>query len=376
MKKLPKDEEMMLRALELARQGGRSVSPNPMVGCVIVRNGRIIGQGYHERFGGPHAEVNAINNAGGDVAGAEVFVNLEPCSFYGKTPPCVDLLIEKKVKRVVIGMLDPNPKVNGEGVRKLNQAGISTSVGVLREEAKKLNEFFIKYITTNKPFVALKIGSSVDGKVALANGSSKYITSAESLKRVHELRAKYDAVLVGAGTIISDNPSLTVRHIKGDNPIRIVVDGLLKSPLDSMVYNDKAARTILVYSSSLNESPRQKGRLDWLYDHGIELIGVQSDLKGRISLKRILRKLAEKNIGSVLIEGGVDLFSGFLKAREWDKILIFMAPKIIGSGMTFSDGFSIARLENAIKIYNVEIEKVGHDFLLTGYREEHSGFTM
>ncbi|MGC8593985.1 MAG: bifunctional diaminohydroxyphosphoribosylaminopyrimidine deaminase/5-amino-6-(5-phosphoribosylamino)uracil reductase RibD [Candidatus Kryptoniota bacterium] len=370
MKRSLNDEEVMHLALELARHGGRNVSPNPMVGCVIVRDGKIIGQGYHMRFGEAHAEVNAIKNAGGDVAGAEVFVNLEPCSFYGKTPPCVDLLIEKKVKRVVIGMLDPNPRVNGEGVRKLNQAGIETSVGVLQEEAKKLNEAFIKYITRNKPFVVLKIAASVDGKVALENGKSKYITSMESLKRVHELRAKYDAVLVGAGTIIKDNPALTVRYAGGVNPIRVVVDGLLKSPLNSKIFNDRAARTLIVFSSSLKKDPQRQNKLNWLRKHEIELIGIQSDVKGRISLKRILSKLAKKNIGSVLVEGGVDVFSSFLKAREWDRIMVFMAPKILGAGRTFSDGITISDLGSAIKIYNIETENVGVDLLLAGYREK------
>lgn len=370
MKNLLKEEKLMWRALRLARRGGRAVSPNPMVGCVIVRNGEIIGEGYHKRFGEAHAEVNAINSAHGDVSGADVFVNLEPCSFYGKTPPCVDLLIEKKVKRVFIGMLDPNPRVSGEGVRKLNDAGIETYVGLLHDEARKLNEAFVKYITTNKPFVALKVASSADGKVALLNGRSRYITSFDSLKRVHELRASYDAVLIGAGTVINDNPSLTVRHVKGSNPVRVVVDGLLKSPSTSKLFNDKASRTIVIYSLLHGRNPKAVSRLDQLRQLGIELIGIQSDSMGRISINRILKKLAEENIGSLLVEGGVNLFSSFLKFKEWDKLLMFMAPKILGAGRTFSDGITISRLANAINIYNTEIEKVGSDFLLTGYREE------
>ncbi len=209
------NEELMLRCIRLAQNGKGNVSPNPMVGCVVAKNGNIIGEGYHARFGEAHAEVNAISSASESVEGADVYVNLEPCDFYGKTPPCADLLIDKHVKKVYVAMLDPNPRVNGGGARRLKEAGIEVEVGIMEQPARRLNEAFIKFVTKKLPFVSLKIAQSLDGRIALKNGKSKYITSKESLQKVHELRAQYDAVLVGAMTVKIDNPSLDVRLING-----------------------------------------------------------------------------------------------------------------------------------------------------------------
>ncbi|MBI3192960.1 MAG: bifunctional diaminohydroxyphosphoribosylaminopyrimidine deaminase/5-amino-6-(5-phosphoribosylamino)uracil reductase RibD, partial [Ignavibacteriae bacterium] len=232
------DIKYIKQCLTLARKGAGSVSPNPMVGCVIVKNGKVIGTGYHQKFGEPHAEVHAINSAKESVNGATVYVNLEPCNYFGKTPPCTKLLIKSKIKRVVVGMLDPNLKVSGKGINQLQKAGIEVIAGVLEDEAKKLNEAFTKYIQTNRPFVTLKIAQTLDGKIADKNRKSQWITGAASLKYVHQLRVENDAVLVGAGTIKADDSLLTVREVEGRNPIRIIIDGNFNVSEDARIFHD------------------------------------------------------------------------------------------------------------------------------------------
>ncbi len=337
-----------------------------MVGCVIVRDGIIIGEGFHERFGQAHAEVNAIDSAKGNVAGADVYVNLEPCSFFGKTPPCTDLLISKRVRKVCIGMLDPNPSVNGNGVRKLREAGIQVEVGVLREEAERLNEAFTKYITTRLPFVVLKIAQSLDGKIALWNGKSKYITSQESLEAVHELRSRYDAVLVGAGTIRADDPQLNVRYGKGRSPVKVILDGRLSSDPHSRVFT--GGRTIVFYSAAAaGNSKAIQTRLRRLEEKGTETFAARVNSQGRISIKAALRKLAELGISSVMVEGGSDVFSQFIKQHAADKFHIFIAPKIMGKGKSFADGIELTNLPGSAEARITEAPQYGADLLITGY---------
>ncbi len=359
------NEELMLRCIRLAEKGRGSVSPNPMVGCVIVKDGRIIGEGYHQKFGQAHAEVNAVNSATEDVEGAEVFVNLEPCSFFGKTPPCADLLIKRRVKIVHVGMLDPNPIVNGNGLKKLREAGIEVEVGLLEREARRLNEAFEKSITKKLPLVVLKIAQSLDGKIALRNGRSKYITSQDSLKLVHELRACYDAVLVGAGTVREDNPELTVRLVEGRSPVRIVLDGVLSSPPDSRVFG--GGRTIVFYASSLKKTAKVQAKINGLTAKGVELIPLRGDSSGRLSTRVVLKRIAELGIASVMVEGGADVFSQFIRPGMADKLHVFVAPKIMGSGKTFSDGIQLNRLTDAVEVDRMEIRQVGCDLMITGY---------
>lgn len=359
------NEELMLRCIRLAEKGRGSVSPNPMVGCVIVKDGRIIGEGHHHKFGEAHAEVNAVNSSTEDVAGAVVYVNLEPCSFFGKTPPCVDLLIKRRVGRVHVGMLDPNPMVNGSGVKRLREAGIEVEVGLLGEEARRLNEAFEKSITKNLPFVVLKVAQSLDGKIALRNGKSKYITFPDSLKLVHELRAGYDAVLVGAGTVREDDPELTVRLVEGRSPVRIVLDGALSSRLDARVF--EGGRTIVFYASSLKKTAAVRTKISKLAAKGVELIALPSGRNGRISAGAVLKRIAGLGLASVMVEGGAGVFSQFIESGMADKIHVFVAPKIMGDGKTFSDGIKLKRLADAVRIEDLEIRQVGSDFLVTGY---------
>ncbi len=358
-------EEIMLRCLQLARKGMGNVSPNPMVGCVIVKDGEIIGEGFHEKFGGPHAEVNAIRSASAAVEGSEVFVNLEPCSYFGKTPPCVDLLIERKVKKVYVAMLDPNPKVNGNGIRKLRNAGIEVEVGLLAEESLRLNEVFVKYMTQGLPFVTLKIAQSLDGKIALTNGKSKYITSEESLKKVHAIRAQHDAVLVGAGTIIADDPSLTVRFVEGKSPVRIILDGNLTSPIGSGIFHDRKTRVVVFHVASAGSKAGRKTTT--LRKLGVELQGLRGDRDGRIRIKSVLERLAGMGISSVLVEGGAGIFSEFIRARMADKIYLFIAPIILGNGKGFADGIELKSLKGAVRLRNIEVARVGSDRIVTGY---------
>ena len=362
------NEELMHRCLKLAKNGRGNTNPNPLVGCVIVKNGMIIGEGYHKKFGEAHAEVNAIRSALENVEGSEVYVNLEPCSFYGKTPPCTDLLIEKRIKKVYVAMLDPNPRVNGNGVKKLRDAGIEVEVGLLQEDAQQLNEAFTKFITKKLPFVTLKIAQSLDGKIALRNGKSKYITSEESLKKVHELRAEHAAVLVGAGTVKSDNPELTVRLAEGRHPARIILDGNLSLPIDSKVFSDGKIRTILFYSArseKVSKSARRK--LEIWKNQGVETYPLRTGPNGKITVHAVLKKTAELGIASLLVEGGTSVFSQFIKSGLADKLHLFVAPKILGDGKGFADEIELKNLSQAVKLRKVEVTQIGDDQLITGY---------
>lgn len=361
------NEDLMFRCIRLAKYGMGSVSPNPMVGCVIVRGGEIIGEGYHKKFGEAHAEVEAIRSASSNVEGSEVYVNLEPCSFYGKTPPCTDLLIEKRIKKVYVAMLDPNPLVEGKGVDKLEAAGIEVEVGLLEHQARKLNEAFTKFITKGLPFVTLKIAQSLDGKIALRNGKSKYITSNESLKRVHELRSQYDAVLVGAGTVREDDPELTVRFAEGRSPVRIILDGGLSSPVESKVFRSGEAKSILFYSLKGDNLRKAAKKIEALKEKCVNLYRLKSDAKGYISLRAVLEKVGEMGIATVLVEGGASVFSQFIKSRMADKLHLFIAPKIFGSGKGFADQIELKNLAQAFHINGIESTPVGVDQLITGY---------
>lgn len=367
------DEDLMLRCIRLAGNGKGNVSPNPMVGCVIVKNGNIIGEGYHAKFGDAHAEVNAIRSASESVEDADLYVNLEPCDFFGKTPPCTDLLIERRIRKVYVGMLDPNPRINGQGIRKLREAGIEVEIGLAAQQAEKLNEVFKKFMTKKLPFVTLKVAQSLDGKIALKNRKSpdhstkmKYITSRESLWKVHELRAEYDAVLVGAGTIKADNPELNVRFVEGRSPVKIIIDGNLSSPLGSKAF--QSGNIILFYSSrGSKNSTRTRTKIKSLEKQGIALVSLRSDSKGMIDLKEVLKNVASMNIASVLVEGGGTIFSQFINLKLADKLLLFIAPKIFGSGLGFADGIEGKDLSRFFTLKNIDLSQIGTDYLLTGY---------
>lgn len=358
------DIAYMKLALELAEKGRGAVAPNPMVGAVIVKDGRIIGSGYHEKIGEGHAEVNAFRSATEDVAGATIYVTLEPCSHYGKTPPCADKIIEKKIARVVIAALDPNPLVSGRGVKKILDAGIEVVTGVLADESIRLNEVFMKYIVKKEPFVVMKVAMSLDGKIATRTGESKWITGEPAREQVHRLRSALSGIMVGVQTVIADDPQLTARIPNGKNPVRIIVDSTLRIPLDANVLkNQDLAKTII---GTTAKADREKAAL--LEQAGIELVTVP-EKDGTTDLSALMKILGESGIDSILLEGGATLNFAALDAGIVDKVQIYIAPKLIGgsTSKTPVGGKGIDKLSDAFKVKELTATLVGQDVLLEGY---------
>lgn len=358
--------EYMKRALELAKRGIGYTNPNPLVGAVIVKEGRIIGEGYHKAYGHHHAEINAFFNATEDVKGATMYVTLEPCSHYGKTPPCAKAIVEKGIKKVVIGLKDPNPIVAGKGIQILEEAGIEVIVGVLEDEVKRLNEIFLKYITTKKPFVIMKTAMTLDGKIATYTNESKWITGELSRKYVHELRHKVSGIMVGIGTVLADDPYLTTRldDRKGCDPIRIIVDSSGRIPLEAKVLNlESNAVTIIAVSSKAD-----KGKVKMLKEKGAEVIIVPSK-NGGVDLTFLMKELGERKIDSILLEGGSQLNYSALEEGIVDKINAFIAPKIIGgnTAKTPVGGLGKAHMKDAINLENMDIHRFGQDIMIEAY---------
>jgi diaminohydroxyphosphoribosylaminopyrimidine deaminase/5-amino-6-(5-phosphoribosylamino)uracil reductase len=352
-------EDFISRCLELATKGAGYVSPNPMVGCVIVKNGKIISEGYHKQFGASHAEVNAINSAkagGINLRGSALYVNLEPCSHYGKTPPCTDEIIKNKIKEVCIGTKDPNPLVAGKGIKKLKKNGIKVTVGVLEDKCRETNKFYFKHIKQGLPYITLKAAQTLDGKIADLSGKSKWISSIESRKLVHELRSTYDAVLAGKNTVEHDNPELTVRHVKGRNPYRIVIDKDLAINLNNKLFSDKYTdKTIIIASKEPDEFLSHI-----LEQRKIKVIKAKTK-GGLIDIKDAMKKIAHLGIASVLIEGGAFTFTEFLRQKSADEIIIFISPKLMGKGIgTFKTDFKF----DFTKAKQVSAGVSGNDFLL------------
>lgn len=352
------DEPYMRQALALAEKGRGTTSPNPMVGAIVVKDGGVVGSGFHERAGGPHAEVVALDAAGDATKGATLYVTLEPCSHYGRTPPCADLIVDRSVARVVYAMADPNPVVAGRGAEKLRGAGIETTSDVLREEACRLNEAYIKHITTGTPFVTLKLAQTLDGKIATCTGDSKWITGIESRRRVHRLRAEVDAVLVGINTALTDDPMLTVRLVEGRDPLRMVLDSSLRLPPTARMLS--AGRTVVV---ALEDSDPARARA--LQDRGAEIWAV-SGPNGRPDLVALMREAGRREITSVLIEGGAEVAGSALRAGIVDRLMVFLAPKIIGAGRSAVADLGVSQISEALRVRDVEIERVGEDLLYIG----------
>ncbi len=358
------DNFYMELALKEAEKGKGKVNPNPLVGAVIVKNNEIIGIGHHEVYGGPHAEINAFNNATSSVEGATMYVTLEPCSHYGKTPPCADKIIEKKLSRVVIGTKDPNELVAGKGVKKLLDAGIEVTIGVLEEECKKINEVFIRYITTKRPFVVLKVGMSLDGKICTSSGESKWITSEKSRENVHLLRNELKGIMVGVNTVIKDNPKLTCRIENARNPVRIIVDSTLRIPLDSYVV--ESAREIKTIIGTTEKA--DINALKFLEAKGVTIIKTES-INGKVNLDELLMKLGELSIDSILLEGGAKLNYSALESGIVQKVLFYISPKIIGgdTSKTPVGGSGIDKLKDAFKIKKLSFKAIDEDILIEGY---------
>lgn len=360
------DQLWMRRALDLAARARGRTSPNPMVGAVLVRDGEIVGEGFHAYAGSDHAEVVALDEAEGAVAGATLYVSLEPCCHHGRTPPCVEAIAHAGIRRVVVACQDPNPAVNGQGVAALRAAGLPVDVGVLAEEAARLNEAFFTQIRTGRPFVILKTAASLDGKIATRTGESRWITGESARRHVHRLRNEVDAVLVGIGTVLRDDPLLTTRLGIADqrDPARVIVDNLARLPLRAKVVNRASTAPTLLAVSQM--APREK--LEVLEREGVQVIVVDGSPR-RVSLERLMEKLGKLGFLSVMVEGGAEINASALREGIVDKILLFLAPMLIGgkSTPTAVGGDGIEALSQAVRLRDVRIERFDDDILLEGY---------
>ncbi len=345
----------MQKAIDLAQQGEGFVNPNPLVGSIIVKDGKIIGEGYHEKYGGPHAEVNAFNHATEDVEGATMFVTLEPCAHYGKTPPCALKIVEKKIKKVIIAKTDPNPLVNMKGIEILKNAGIEVEYGLMSDQVELQNEIFLKYIQTKKPFVSIKYAMTADGKLATKNLDSKWITNEASRAYVHELRNKHMAILVGVNTIIHDDARLNTRLDKPHrNPIRIIIDPELTIPRDAYVIKTATVQPTWIVTKKYEQR---------LVDQGVRIIQMPE-----IDFVQLMDKLGEEKVDSVLIEGGSYTHGKALESGIVDKVYVFIAPKLIGGtkALTPVGGEGVALMSDAYQLKNVKYTPFGDDILMEG----------
>lgn len=362
---LRNDEYYMQLALDLASSARGNTNPNPMVGAVIVNNDVIVGTGLHRKVGEPHAEVHAFRMAGDHAAGATLYVTLEPCSHFGKTPPCANLVKESGVKRVVVAMTDPNPSVAGRGIALLRDAGIEVEVGVLEAQAYKLNERFIHNMLTARPFVVAKYAMTADGKIAAATGDSKWVTGDDAREDVHEYRHEMDGILVGIGTVLADNPSLTTRLVskEGKNPIRIVLDSELQTPPTAAVAQTAEARTIIVTS---NEAPAERAQA--LFAQGVEIIRVEKTTDG-LDLEATLDALYEAGITDILVEGGAGVHASFFRQQLVQKVIIYMAPKVLGgtNSITPVGGSDAQQMSEARDFEFDTVNFVGNDLRIVAY---------
>lgn len=351
-------KKYMAMAIELAEKGKGQVSPNPLVGCIIVKRGKVVGKGWHKKAGEEHAEVSAIKAAGKKSANATMYVNLEPCSHWGKTPPCTEKIVEAGIREVIVAMEDPNPLV--DGYKELKFRGLKTKIGILEEEAKKLNEVFVKYIKTKKPFVILKLAMSLDGKIATSTGDSKYITSTEARKYVHGIRNEVDAVMVGINTVLRDDPLLDSRLVNGKNPMKIIVDSSLKISEKAKVLNDPTKVIIATTKKA------QKNKANNLHQKGVTILTLKPK-KGLVDLKELIREVGKSQIASIMIEGGAELSGNAIKEDIVDKVLIFAAPKLIGNGLEPIKNLGIKKINKAINLKDISTKKIGKDILVEGY---------
>ena len=351
MKFSKEDLSSLKRCFELADKGRGFVSPNPFVGTVIVKDGDIIGEGWHKNFGGAHAEVNAIASSNEEIKGATLYCNLEPCCHTNKqTTPCVPLIVSKEISRVVISNLDPNQSVNGKGVKQLREAGIRVDAGILESEGKEVNKFYFKYVIEKIPYITIKIAQSIDGKISADKDIQTWLTGEDSVKYVHQQRNRYDAVLVGANTIKVDDPQLTVREVNGRDPIRIIIDGDLSVSPDSKIIKmtDNEKTWIFTAENSHQEKIEQFEKL------GIKIFQLPADKK-KLDLGDILKELGKESITSLLVEGGRQIFSQFISQELFDEIIILQSPKILGKGISAFETNGIYKLK--IK----ETERLGED---------------
>ena len=373
------DEKYMRMAIELAKRGTGAVNPNPMVGAIVVKNGKVIGEGYHKFFGGPHAEVYALEDAGKEAEGAAIYVTLEPCSHYGKTPPCAKKIIDMGIKKCFIGSSDPNPKVAGKGVAMLKKAGIEVVENVLKEECDEINQVFFKYIKTRIPYLFIKCGITLDGKIALSNGISKWITNSIAREKVQFYRNKFMGIMVGINTVLTDNPSLTARVENGVNPFRIIVDPHLKIDENcKVVKNNEDEKTVIITSQKnlfvedTENTEIQIKQKKLCKENKVKFIFIDGE---KFSFKKMLEEIGKTGIDSVLLEGGEALISLAFGENVIDGGEIFIANKILGdsSAKPFISGFVREKMEKAVQLTNVRNniygENVGMEFYFKKYSE-------
>lgn len=365
---LQADRTYMERALVLATHGRGRTSPNPMVGAVLTREGAIVGEGFHAAAGGDHAEVAALKTAGRSARGAVCYVTLEPCPHYGRTPPCTDALIRAGVARVIVATYDPNPAVSGKGVERLRTAGIPVEVGLLQEEAVRLNEAYLKFIRTREPFVLLKAATSLDGKLATRTGESRWITGEPARRRVHEMRAAVDALVVGIGTVVRDDPMLTPRleGAEGRDPLRVILDSRGRLPVTARVLRTGSRPPLVAVADGLAPS-----RLSRLRKAGAEVVAVPPAEEG-LSLPALLRELGRRDITAVMIEGGGRVATTALTAGVVDKVILMLAPILIGGrkAPTLLQGDGAEKLADALRITHMRVERLGEDIVVEGYLTE------
>lgn len=350
-------------------------SPNPMVGAVVVKGGQVVGKGYHRKAGGPHAEIHALENAGDQAKSATLYVTLEPCNHQGRTPPCTRVIVNRGIRRVVVGCSDPNPQVAGGGTEYLRRQGILVDVGILEERCLRLNEPFIKHVTTGLPLVIAKMAASLDGKIATHLGDSHWISNERSRRFVHKLRHGVDAILVGVGTVVADNPRLTTRFSGrgGINPLRIILDTHLRTPLDSSVVSEtKEAPTII----ATGPKPYRKRR-EALEGKGVEVLSLPL-VRGRVSLPQLLKYLGDRDITSLLVEGGAEVHGGFFYDNLVDKVYLFFAPKIIGGNraVPMVGGMGVDKVAEALVLRNLRLRRFGDDIMVEGYAKDSALFEV
>ena len=358
---LKTDKHYMKQAIALAGKAKGATFPNPLVGCVVVKNNKVISKAFHQEFGGPHAEALALKKVGKRAEGATLYVSLEPCSYFGKTPACTEIIIRSKIKRVVVALEDPNPLNSGRGIKILKDHNIEVSTNVLRYEAVSLNREFIKRMKSEKPFISLKLAQSLDGKIATKSGDSKWISSKASRERVQLFRKKHDAIMIGVNTLIKDNPYLTIRKSKRE-PVAIILDSNLKSPITSKLFNSIKSRKIIVATTEKASYQRECA----LKSKGIKVLRAG---KGQnVNLKLLLKQLLKEGVGSILVEGGGQIASSLLKESLVDKIYLFIAPIIIGGKESIGsfNGKGVDRVKAAYRLKNIKLERIDSDILIEG----------
>ncbi len=349
------NRKFMRRAITLARKGIGRTAPNPAVGCVVVGNGKVVGEGWHKKAGTPHAEVLALEAAGEEARGADLYVTLEPCSHSGKTPPCTDAIIKAGVRRVIAGMVDPYHLVAGKGFEALQNAGIELVTGFLEDECREINHGFIKFVETGMPYVIYKSAMTLDGNIATVTGQSRWVTSEESRKYVHELRNVCDAVMVGVDTILADNPQLNVRHVKGRNPLRVIVDTRMRTPESVSVLSGANAKKTIIATCETNPKVHKRYELQ-----GARIM-VCEEYDGRVLMKDLLSKLGRLGIQTILLEGGSRLAGDMIKHGLIDECIFFYAPKLVGNGFAPFALTGVDLMEDAIKMKIISIGMIGPD---------------